>query len=337
VTSTARSSAAAERKRRTGAGLLGLVVVIGVGWALGPLPWSRLWPLLPVVGAAALLLTQTQVPVLGWFLPALVVAALVALGEADRPWAWCLTAGTLAATLLGVAERRGTEWSRRTWAFLPLVVLAAGLPLAPGYAELVSGAIAGIKSAEAEQLAALGATAMTADQKTEVVQALAALVEMASVLARNILPALLFAWAVLLVVMAERMARRLADIVRRPLAPTAPLSMWRMPDAAVWFLVAGLALVVSRDARAMPVGINLATSIGLAFALQGFAVVQSFLATSGMTPGLVTLLFVFVALAMWPVLPVGCAGVGLMDVWLDFRRLEPHPYDEEPEGGKPWK
>jgi len=313
------------------------VLVISLGWGVTAMPWSRLWPLLPVVGAAALLLTQTQLPVLGWLLPGMVVAGLVALGEADRPWAWCLTAGTLATALLGIAERRGTEWSRRAWAFLPVVVLAAGLPLAPGYGALVESAVAGVRTMESQQLAALSSTAMNADQKIEVTQALAALTELGTLMARNILPALLFAWVALLVGMAERMARRLADIVKRPLAPLAPLALWRLPDAAVWFLVAGLALVISRDAHAMPVGINLATSIGIAFALQGFAVLQSFLATSGMTPGLVTLLFVFVALAMWPVLPVGCAGVGLMDVWLDFRRLEPQVHGDEPEGGNPWK
>ena len=160
------------------------------------------------------------------------------------------------------------------------------MPLAPGYGALVESAAAGVRSLEAQQLAALSSTAMTGDQKIEVTQALAALTELGTLLAKTVLPALLFVWVALLVGMAERMARRLADIVKRPLGPVAPLVLWRLPDAAVWFLVAGIALVISRDARAMPVGINLATSIGLAFALQGFAVVQSFLATSGMTPGL---------------------------------------------------
>ena len=113
MTSTARTSSATDARRRTGAGLFAFVLVISLGWGMTAMPWSRLWPLLPVVGAAALLLTQTQLPVLGWLLPGMVVAGLVALGEADRPWAWCLTAGTLTTALLGIAERRGTEWSRR--------------------------------------------------------------------------------------------------------------------------------------------------------------------------------------------------------------------------------
>ncbi len=326
-----------DGRRRTGAGLLGLLLVIFVGQRVTPEPWLVLWPLVPAAGAAALLLTQTQLPILGWLPAALVVGGLLVAGAANEPWAWCLAAGSLATSLLGLAERRGVTWSQRPWAFLPVLVLAAAMPLAPGYDKLVAGAVGGVRATAAQQMAALNAATMTPDQRAEAAQLVGAAFDFLALLARTILPAILFGWIVTLVGLAERLSRRLADIVKRPLGPAVPLAFWRLPDAAVWFLVAGLALVVTRDARVMPVGINLATSVGLAFALQGFAVVQVFLTSSGMTPGLVTLLFVFVALAMWPILPVGCAGVGLMDMWLDFRRLEPHPIDDEPEGGNPWK
>jgi hypothetical protein len=326
-----------DRRRRTGAGLLGLLLVIFVGQRVTPEPWLVLWPLVPAVCAAALLLTQTQLPVLGWLPPALVLGGLLVVRAADEPWAWCLAAGCLAASLLGLAERRGAAWTARPWAFLPVLVLAAAMPLAPGYDRLVAGAVAAVHATEAQQTAAFNATAMTAEQRAEAAQLMAAGFGFLETLVKTILPAILFAWVVALVGLGDRLSRRLADFVKRPLGPTTPLALWRLPDAAVWFFVAGLALVVTQDARAMPVGINLATSVGLAFALQGFAVVQVLLTSSGMTPGLVTMLFVFVALAMWPILPVGCAGVGLMDVWLDFRRLEPRPYEDEPEGGKPWK
>jgi hypothetical protein len=133
------------------------------------------------------------------------------------------------------------------------------------------------------------------------------------------------------------MARRLAELVRRPLGPVASFEQLRMPDGMLWLLVVGLSLVALREPRAVPVGINLAASVGLAFALQGLAVVKVFLVTHGMTPGLITVLFLFTTLTMWPILPLACAGVGLMDQWLDFRRLEPHPEKSEPEGGSSWK
>jgi len=342
VTSTGKDGRVAQRgaldgKRRTGAGLLGLLLVIFVGQRVTPEPWLVLWPLVPAAGAAALLLTQTQLSFLGFLPAALVVGGVLLVGAANEPWAWCLAAGCLATSLLALAERRGAAWTTRPWAFLPVLVLAATMPLAPGYDRLVQAALAGIKATADQQVAALNAATMTAEQRTEAAQLVGAAADFFALLARTILPAILFAWVVVLVGLGERLSRRLADVVKRPLGPVAPLSLWRLPDAAVWFLVAGLALVVTRDARVTPVGINLAASVGLAFALQCFAVVQVFLTSSGMTPGLVTLLFVFVALAMWPILPVGCAGVGLMDVWLDFRRLEPHSIEDEPEGGKPWK
>jgi uncharacterized protein YybS (DUF2232 family) len=83
----------------------------------------------------------------------------------------------------------------------------------------------------------------------------------------------------------------------------------------------------------VPVGLNLSIAVGLAFALQGLSVVKVFLVTHGMTPGLIALLFLFTTLTMWPILPLACAGVGLMDLWLDFRRLEVGA----PEGGVSWK
>jgi uncharacterized protein YybS (DUF2232 family) len=83
----------------------------------------------------------------------------------------------------------------------------------------------------------------------------------------------------------------------------------------------------------VPVGLNLAIAVGLAFALQGLSVVKVFLVAHGMTPGLIALLFLFTTLTMWPILPLACAGVGLMDLWLDFRRLDAGAV----EGGNSWK
>ena len=201
---------------------------------------------------------------------------------------WCLTAGTLAAALLGVAERagpsgraargrtcrwscwrRGFRWRRGTRSSSP----------APSRGDQVRGGPSSWRRS--------GATPMAADQKTEVVQALAApRSRSASVLAQNILPrscsrgwrcssSWLSAW---------RAGSRTSCGGR---SPGRAVSMWRMPDAAVWLLVPGLALVVSRDARAMPVGVNLAR-LGRprvrAAGIRGGQVVPRDL---GMTPGLI--------------------------------------------------
>ncbi len=296
-----------------------------------------LWPVLPVAGAAALLLAQTGVPALGWLPPAVCAGALFAFRVADQPWAWCLLAGVLAASLLGLAERQGVELRRRAWAFLPVIALAATFPLAPGYRELIDSIARAIGAEETRQLASFRAMKLSPDQRIAIEQVLALSTAIEIAIARNALPALLFAWVALLVNLAERLARRLAELVRRPFPPALPFESWRLPDGAVWLLIAGLGLVATRDARLGPVGLNLAVATGLAFGVQGLAVLKSFLTAHGMSPGLVLVLFVFTSLALGPVVPLAAAGVGLMDLWLDFRRLEPGAKEGEPEGGKPWK
>jgi uncharacterized membrane protein YjjB (DUF3815 family) len=337
VTSTAETVRIADPRRRTGAGLLGILCLILLGQLLTPEPWMVLWPVLPVVGAAALLLSQTPYPLLGWLLPLGAISAVFALGAQGQTWGWCLAAGSVAAALLGLAERQGQSLERRAWAYLPVFALAAVIPLAPGYAQFIGAAADAIKSEEGRQLAVLQSTPMAADQKVAAEQLIASGIQFGLLLAQNVLPMFLFVWVALLVHLAERLARRLADLVRRPLTGNFPFEQLRLPDGMVWLLVVGILLVVVRDPRTVPVGVNLAGSVALAFALQGLSVVKVYLVTHGMTPGLIALLFLFTLLTMWPILPLACAAVGLMDLWLDFRRLEPRAEGEEPEGGNLWK
>jgi hypothetical protein len=331
VTSTVDRSFGAESRRRTGAGLLGILSLILLGQLVTPEPWTYLWPVLPVVGAAGLLLAQTNVPVLGWAPTVACLVSIFALGMTDQPWAWCLTAGALASSLLGVAERAGTESERRAWAYLPIVALAATFPLAPGYRDLIARIAQAISGEEARQLASFRQMALEPDQRLAVEQMIALSTEVELKIAQNVLPTVIFAWLALLVQLAERMARRLAELVRRPLLPSPPFALWRLPDGAVWLFVLGLGLVAARDDSARPVGVNLAAAVGIGFALQGLAVVKWFLAGQGMSPALVVLMFAFTSLLLGPVVPLAAAGVGLMDQWLDFRKLE------SSEGGRSWK
>lgn len=319
MTSTAES--------RTGAGLLGILCLILLGELLTPQgPWSMLWPVVPVLGAASLLLSQTQLPAVGWLVPVLTLGGLYAFGIASEPWGWCLAAGNMAAAMLGFAER---ERAPKAWAYLPVLTLAALFPIAPGYAEFVTHAAAQLRAEEVRQLAVVDT--LPADQKVAAGQLIASGIQFALVLAQNVLPVFLFVWIALLVHLSERMARRLAELVKRPLPEATPFERLRMPDGMVWLLILGIALITL---RVVPVGLNLSIAVGLAFALQGLSVVKVFLVAHGMTPGLIALLFLFTTLTMWPILPIACAGVGLMDLWLDFRRLEAGAPEE---GGVSWK
>ena len=336
MTSIADPGFEAVTRRRTGAGLLGILALILLGQLLTPDPWTYLWPVLPVAGAAALLLAQTGVRAAGWVPPLFCAVTLALFRVADQPWAWCLLAGVVAAALLGLAERQGRDDASRLWAYLPLVVLAAGFPLAPGYKEFVERVVAAIRFQEARQVASLRDVAFRPDQRIAFEQFVHAVTDRQVTVVQAVLPTLLFAWIALLVQLAERMAHRLAELVRRPLAPPMPFTAWRLPAGAVWLFIAGLALVAAREAKIEPVGLNLAAATGLAFGVQGLAVLKSVLSSQGMAPGMVMMLFVFVWFMLGPVLLLAATGVGLMDLWLDFRHLEPRE-NGEPEGGRPWK
>ena len=337
MTSTADPGFEAVTRRRTGAGLLGILALILLGQLITPEPWSYLWPVVPVAGAAALLLAQTTVAITAVLPSLLTLLALVAVGGFDRPWGWCLLAGVLAASLLGIAERRGADGPTRLWAYLPVIAIAAALPLAPGYREFVERVVAAIRGQEARQLVALEDVSFRPDQRLALQQFVGAVTAQQVAVAEAAMPTLLFAWVALLVHLAERLAHRLAELVRRPLVAFVPFASWRMPAAAVWIFIAGLALVALKEARAMPSGLNLAACAGLAFGVQGLAVLKSMMAAQGMAPGLVLMLFVFAWFMLGPVLLVAATGVGLMDLWLDFRHLEPRAEEHEPEGGRPWK
>jgi hypothetical protein len=95
---------------------------------------------------------------------------------------------------------------------------------------------------------------------------------------------------------------------------------WRLPFYLVWILVAGLGLVITRQAVLTAAGMNLALAVGTLLSLQGAAVQWELTGrTMGQGPRLIYLLvagFLFLPLVL----------LGLADQWLDFRKLETsHP------------
>jgi hypothetical protein len=93
----------------------------------------------------------------------------------------------------------------------------------------------------------------------------------------------------------------------------------------VWLLLLGLALIVARLPSWGPSAWTLLVNVGLAYCVQGVAVVQSLLLARGVPPSIITLTFVFVIAMAWPAFLLATICVGLSDVWLDYRRLEAVP------------
>ncbi|MHB8078604.1 MAG: DUF2232 domain-containing protein [Candidatus Krumholzibacteriia bacterium] len=95
---------------------------------------------------------------------------------------------------------------------------------------------------------------------------------------------------------------------------------WRLPFYVVWILVAGLALVAIRVGPAARAGANLIVVAAVLCSVQGLAVMAGLLHRAA-PPWLQAVLGLLALLLMAPLLVPAAAMLGLMDQWLDFRRL----------------
>jgi hypothetical protein len=140
-----------------------------------------------------------------------------------------------------------------------------------------------------------------------------------------LIPNLLFAWMVVLVGAGRALAARSATWFGWPRLSRAALVAWRLPDGALVPLLAGIALALFAGAAWKPGAVLLLTQSVLGYSVQGIAVTQSLLLARGVPPTFVLLLLVFLLAFTLPVFLPSLALLGLSDVWLDFRRLEPSP------------
>lgn len=93
---------------------------------------------------------------------------------------------------------------------------------------------------------------------------------------------------------------------------------WRLPVALVWVLiVAGFAMLVPQP-QVMLLGRNLLAVLLPLYFLQGLAVVSSFLQRKTYPPVLKGMIYLMVFI-LNP-LPLIITGVGVFDLWVDFRR-----------------
>jgi hypothetical protein len=116
--------------------------------------------------------------------------------------------------------------------------------------------------------------------------------------------------------------RRLSGAAERPLAP---LKEFRFPDALVWLLIAGVALVLLPvSGLAERAGSNLLTVMAALYALRGAAVLLVLGSATG--PFGVVMAAVLVLL-LYPLVVVTTVLVGLSDTWLDIRTRRQAPQE----------
>ncbi len=295
--------------------------------------WSAMWLLVPAAVASAVLLAWRFGPA-ALAMPALLaVAAGVAAvaGHGVLPlWktAW-LPLGAAVGVWMGLHEEGGGPGiGERAWMHVPLLAIAALLPVTPGFDSALAKFDSVLRVQQKELLVSPETAGWPAAWRAELQRKVDAPADERRRELSFLVPNALFLWFVLLVAAGRALAARMATVLGWPELSRSPLRAWRLPDAALAALLLGLALVVFAPRGWQPVAAVLLGQSALGYSVQGIAVVESVLRSRGMPPAFVTLSLVFVlAVSLLWALPAFTV-VGLSDVWLDYRRLEPSPERE---------
>jgi len=110
----------------------------------------------------------------------------------------------------------------------------------------------------------------------------------------------------------------LALLARPKTLPGPSLARWRSPELLVWALIAALFAVLFASGTLQTVAINVLIIILPVYFLQGLAVVEHFLARTRLSTPLRA--FSYLMLLLVNPLPVIVTGVGVFDLWADFRK-----------------
>ncbi len=239
-------------------------------------------------------------------------------------WAWWIPACGLTGAWMGLREEgEGTSGGQRAWMLIPVLVLAAGLPWLLRYPQLIESVDRELRASDAELVRLLR---RLGDQGGRFAAFERTVTDNATVrhgLLPHVVPTLMFMWMVTLVGAGRALASRTAMTLRWPALSRARFRDWRLPDGAIWVFLGGLALLVAQWQPWAPTAWTLLLNTLLGFCVQGIAVVESLLLARGVPPSLIVLTMLFVFAVAMPVFMLTTAAVGLGDVWLDFRRLEP--------------
>ncbi len=288
-----------------------------------PMPWGGLWLVVPAAVAVSLLVSW-RFGTWGVLIPVMLCAVALTLGRTLTAWVWWVPVAALTGAWMGLREEGGGPPSgTRAWMLLPVLLLAAGLPWAGHYADLIRRVERELRLGDQQLIELCRQIGYQGDR----LGALQRSVEENATLRRQVLPhllpTLLFVWVGVLVFAGRALSARAASVMRWPAPSRARLRDWRLPDGALWTFLAGLALLVAPWPAWMPTGWTLLLNAGLGYCVQGIAVVESLLLARGVPSSIIALTMLFVFAVAMPVFVVAAAAVGLSDAWLDFRRIEP--------------
>jgi hypothetical protein len=295
-----------------------------------PWPWNALWLGVPIVLALTLLLTW-RYGATAWAVPAvLVVLAILAIVfplDGVRAWhlLWLPAAALTGAWMGSREEGGGPTAGGLAWMHAPLLAAAFAVPMLPGLERALAGVEARSRAEEQQMVRTLEGPGGPGTWKHMMEESLQVPAADRVRMLQFLVPNLLFLWMVLLAFAGRAFAARMAASFAWPRLSRAPLAAWRLPDSALAPLLAGLALALFAGAAWKPGAALLLVQSVLGYSVQGIAVAQSLLLSRGVPPTFVLLLLVFLLAFTLPVFLPSLALLGLSDVWLDFRRLEPSP------------
>jgi hypothetical protein len=266
---------------------------------------------------------------------ALLAVALTVAGSTKGLWVWWIPAAALVGAWMGLREEgSGPGAGQRAWMLAPVLALAALLPWLAHYRELVAAVERELLAGDTqliELLRQLGTSGERLGAMEKTMTENAALRRTALPL---VIPTVLFLWSGLLVTAGRALAARTAQALHWPRLSRASLRDWRLPDPALWVFLGGLALLVAPWPAWAPTGWTLLLNAGLGYCIQGLAVAQSYFLARGVPPPVIIMTMLFFFMIAMPMFVLSTAALGLSDVWLDYRRLEPVPDGDPNEGDR---
>jgi hypothetical protein len=314
-----------DRARGTWLRILLLVALLSLLSFELPMPWGSLWLVVPVSVALGLLLSWrwgawgVTVPV-GLFAIALLAAGPFSL------WVWWVPVAALSGAWMGLREEGGGRGiGELAWMLLPVLLLAAALPWMLEYPHLVSAVDRYLHASNERFLEMLGQLESSGDRLQSLRETWIQGAQLQRKALPMLLPTVVFLWMTVLVIAGRGLSARLARVLRWPELSRGRFADWRLPDAAIWLFLTGLALLIAPLPEWQPTGWTLLIGSGLGYCAQGIAVVESFLLARGVPPSMIVLTFVFVSAMATPVFLLASVCLGVSDLWLDFRRLEAVP------------
>lgn len=305
---------AKDQRQRLAYLLAGTLATVLLQLAAGVLgPFGMLFNLLAMVPASLAFMVNGGL--VGGGIVLLTTVAVTGFSGAAGSLAYLLQFG-LGSLLLPLLLRRGWVWDRAVAMTLVMVVGLAVLAVG-GYlvsqGESVTGTISQYVQTEIQR--ALDASTAAGQPEAELTE-LTAMAEQMTTLLTKIYPGLALAvtggMLLLTVLLLARLSRG------RYAIPGPPFPLWKTPEHLVWLLIAGGFGALLADGPVQIAAWNLlAVALPLYF-LQGMAVVSYYFLRKGISP-LMRGMGYLMLLVINP-FQLLVAGIGVFDLWVDFRK-----------------